>query len=74
MSGLRGRLKRLEKDAEGDRTILEDPQKAKRVQGLKEAAEESRRVARTAKTRLSEADGSADAVRERQRVATQGAF
>ena len=74
MSGLRGRLKRLEKDAEGDRTILEDPQKAKRVQGLKEAAEESRRVARTAKARVSELDGSGAAARERQRAAARRAF
>lgn len=39
-----------------------------------ETAEESRRVARAAKTRLSEFDGTADTARERQRAATHGAF
>ena len=53
---------------------LEDPKAAKRAQGLKEAASESRRVAREAKTRLSELDGTGDAARERQRAATQRAF
>ncbi len=54
--------------------VLEDPRKAKKAQGLKEAAEESRRAAREAKTRLSAADGTDEAARERQRAATQGAF
>jgi len=53
---------------------LEDPQKVKRVQGLKEAAEESRRVARTARARVSELDGTDEAARASQRTATRGAF
>jgi len=53
---------------------LEDPKAAKRAQGLKEAASESRRVARAAKTRLSEFDGADEAARERQRAVTRGTF
>ena len=53
---------------------LEDPQKAKKAQGLKEAATESRMGARAAKTRLSELDGTGTAARERQRAASHAAF
>lgn len=53
---------------------LEDPKVAKRAAGLKEAAEESRRVARDARRRLSEADGSDAAARKAQRAATARNF
>ena len=53
---------------------LEDPKAAKRTAGLKEAAEESRRVARAAKTKVSEFDGTGDAARERQRAVTRRAL
>lgn len=53
---------------------LEDPQMAKRAAGLKEAAEESRRVARAAKTRLSELDGTGAAAKEGHRAASHAAF
>jgi hypothetical protein len=46
---------------------LEDPQKVKRTAGLKEAASESRRVAREAKAKVSSFDGTRDAAKERQR-------
>lgn len=53
---------------------LADPKKTERASALKEAASESRRVAREAKTRLSQADGSEAVARERARAQTAASF
>jgi len=49
---------------------LKDPKKAEREKTLKEAAAESRRVAREVRRKVSEADGTDEAARLRQREAT----
>jgi hypothetical protein len=53
---------------------LEDPKAVEKVRALGEAARESRRVAREAKARLSEADGSGAAAREAARAEMLRAF
>jgi len=54
--------------------VLEDPRKAKKAQGLKEAAEESRRVARAAKTKVSEFDGTDAEARREMAERTRATF